>query len=127
MHKQRFQLAPIFSHISGITLLAVPADIYKFGAAYGLLVVSMIAIVLVTAYIFLPVFFDLQITSTYEYLELRFDSRVRSFASFLFAFSVFLFLPIVIYIPALACSAGQSLRKQAKRISNISCGLQRQD
>lgn len=69
----------------------------------------MIIVVLVTAYIYLPVFFSLQITSTYEYLELRFDNAVRTFASFLFGLSIFLFLPIVIYIPALACSAGKCM------------------
>lgn len=68
----------------------------------------MIVVVIVTAYIYLPVFFNLQITSTYEYLELRFDNSVRALASFLFGLSIFLFLPIVIYIPALACSAGNS-------------------
>lgn len=59
-----------------------------------------------TVYIYLPVYFNLQITSTYEYLEMRFDSRVRSLASFMFAVGMFLFLPIVIYIPALAVAAG---------------------
>lgn len=87
-------------------MLAVPADVYRYGALYWLIAFSMIIVVLVTAYIYLPVFFNLQITSTYEYLEMRFDNRVRTLASFLFALSIFLFLPIVIYVPALACSAG---------------------
>lgn len=101
--------------MSGITLLAVPADVYRYGALYWLIAYSMIAVVLVTAYIYLPVFFSLQITSTYEYLELRFDNAARTMASFLFALSIFLFLPIVIYIPALACSAGKHFTKNKAR------------
>lgn len=34
---------------------------------------------------FLPIFHRLQITSVYEYLELRFDKRTRCFAAILFA------------------------------------------
>lgn len=96
-----------FSHTSGTTLLAVPAEIYRFGASYWLIALTMIVIVLLTAHVYLPVFFTLQITSTYEYLEMRFDNKVRNFASFLFTMSRLLFLPIVIYIPALACSSGK--------------------
>lgn len=70
----------------------------------------MIIIIVLTAHIYLPVFYNLQITSTYEYLEMRFDNRVRNLASFLFTMSRLLFLPIVIYIPALACSSGKLIK-----------------
>ncbi|RZC35326.1 SSF domain containing protein, partial [Asbolus verrucosus] len=96
----------VASHISGITLLALPADVYRYGAAYWLGAFSMVLLCVITIYVYLPVFFNLQITSTYEYLERRFDNRTRLFASFLYALSVFLYLPIVVYIPALAFSAG---------------------
>lgn len=66
----------------------------------------MIVVAISMMYIYLPVFANLQITSTYEYLELRFDNKTRKFASLLFAISQIFFLPIVIYIPALAFSAG---------------------
>ena len=66
----------------------------------------MAILCVVTIYVYLPVFFNLQLISTYEYLERRFDNRTRLFASFLYAVSVFLYLPIVVYIPALAFSAG---------------------
>lgn len=94
------------SHISGITLLGVPADVFRYGAAYWLVVICMAILPFFTVYIYLPVYFNLQITSTYEYLEMRFDARARSLASFLFAFAMFLFLPIVIYIPSMAVAAG---------------------
>lgn len=96
-----------FSHTSGTTLLALPAEIYSFGATYWLLSLTMIPIILLTAHVYLPVFYNLQVTSTYEYLAMRFDNTVRNLASFLFTMSRLLFLPIVIYIPALACSSGE--------------------
>lgn len=95
----------VASHTSGITLMAVPADVYQYGAAYGLTVISMITTGFITVFVYLPVFYNLNITSTYEYLGLRFDERCRKCASGLFALSVFVFLPMVIYVPSLAFSA----------------------
>lgn len=54
--------------------------------------------------IYLPVFYKMQLTSVYEYLEARFDKKIRLVSSFLFLIQSFLYLPIVIYVPALAFS-----------------------
>ncbi|KAJ8866434.1 hypothetical protein PR048_032277, partial [Dryococelus australis] len=40
----------------------------------------------------------------FQYLELRFNQRVRAIASMVFTFSTVLHLPIVVYVPALAFS-----------------------
>ncbi|XP_044728265.1 sodium-coupled monocarboxylate transporter 1-like isoform X2 [Chrysoperla carnea] len=45
---------------------------------------------------------ELRLTSTYEYLERRFDKSLRRLGSILFIIGVFLWLPIVIYVPAMA-------------------------
>nr|CAI5820559.1 unnamed protein product [Callosobruchus analis] len=111
----------VASHSSGVTLLALPADIYAFGAAYWLGSFSFLVLSAVTVYVFLPVFHKLQLTSTYEYLGLRFDKRVRKCSSFLFAMTVFLHLPIVIYIPALAFSAASGINVHV--ITPIVCGV----
>lgn len=97
-----------FSHTSGITLLALPADVYVFGATYWLGAISMIILCIITIYVYLPVFYNLHLTSTYEYLGRRFDDKTRKCASFLFALALFVYLPVVIYIPALAFSAGEN-------------------
>lgn len=54
--------------------------------------------------IYLPVFYDLQVTSAFTYLELRFDKFVRSAASLVYALQCIIYIPIVIYVPALAFS-----------------------
>lgn len=69
--------------------------------------ISVLIVGMLTATAFIPVFHQLQLISTYEYLGLRFDKKTRNLSSFIFALSVFLFLPIVIYLPALALSAGE--------------------
>lgn len=40
---------------------------------------------IVMQYVYLPVFHDLKLTSTYHYLAIRFDHRIRMFGSILFA------------------------------------------
>lgn len=55
----------------------------------------------------MPVFHKLQVTSTYEYLEMRFNAQTRSMASLLFNIAMVLYLPIVIYGPALALAQGK--------------------
>uniref|UniRef100_A0ABD2X416 Sodium-coupled monocarboxylate transporter 1 n=1 Tax=Trichogramma kaykai TaxID=54128 RepID=A0ABD2X416_9HYME len=89
-------------HVSGITLLGVPTEVYQYGSAYFLIVISIATTCVVTTYVFLPVFYKLQLESTYEYLELRFSRRIRSLASFLYIISLVMYIPIVVYVPALA-------------------------
>ncbi|GAB0095301.1 sodium-coupled monocarboxylate transporter 1 [Sergentomyia squamirostris] len=92
----------IASHISGSTILGVPTQIYAYGTQYWMIVICAFLTLLSIIYIFLPVFHDLQLTSCFSYLEKRFDRKVRVVASFMFALNVMLFVPAVIYVPALA-------------------------
>lgn len=92
----------IASHISGSTILGVPTQIYAYGSQYSMFIVCAFVTQLSIIYIFLPVFHELQMTSCFSYLERRFDRKVRLVASFMFALNVMLFVPAVIYVPALA-------------------------
>ncbi|KAI4470149.1 sodium-coupled monocarboxylate transporter [Holotrichia oblita] len=95
-------LSMVASAISGFTLLSVPAEIYQFGATYWLSCIAALVVAIFTYNIYLPVFYKLQVTSTYEYLKMRFNGSVRYVSSFLFILNIFLYMPITIYIPALA-------------------------
>lgn len=92
----------VASHISGIALMGIPSEMYMFGTQYGLFFFCCIAVGLAMWFIYLPVFHELQMTSCFLYLEKRFDRRVRLTASFFYTISIILFVPIVIYMPALA-------------------------
>ncbi|XP_069699584.1 sodium-coupled monocarboxylate transporter 1-like [Periplaneta americana] len=94
----------VASHFSGITLMGVPSEVFYYGSLYWLVNVSSTIVTVIINYIYLPLFYRLQLTSTYEYLQLRFNRSVRVMASFLFTVSVLLYIPIVIYVPALAFS-----------------------
>lgn len=55
-----------FSYISGISLLGLPAEMYTYGTQLWTVVLSEWAVSLTIAIIYLPVFYNLEITSTYE-------------------------------------------------------------
>ncbi|XP_017772837.1 PREDICTED: sodium-coupled monocarboxylate transporter 2-like [Nicrophorus vespilloides] len=104
MHPIPIALSLISCNVSGITIMAVPSDVFRFGFQYWLSGLAMQLCILIAYYITLPVFFHLEISSTYEYLNMRFGNRMRNLASSLFALNMILYLPIVIYAPALALS-----------------------
>uniref|UniRef100_A0A665TLC4 Solute carrier family 5 member 8 n=1 Tax=Echeneis naucrates TaxID=173247 RepID=A0A665TLC4_ECHNA len=90
------------SFMSAITVLSNPAEVYRYGASIGFYGFSYIITILVTSEVFLPVFYRLAVTSTYEYLELRFNRATRLLGTVLFIVQTILYTGIVIYAPALA-------------------------
>ncbi|XP_037955495.1 sodium-coupled monocarboxylate transporter 1-like [Teleopsis dalmanni] len=95
-------LSLVASFVSGITLLGLPTEVYSYGIQYTYVALGVLAMGVVMGVFYLPVFHDLSITSTYEYLESRFDRRSRMFGSVMFTIMNIGYLPIVIYVPALA-------------------------
>lgn len=56
----------LISFISGITLLGLPTEVYSFGIQYLYVIGGVILMGFIMANVYLPVFHDLNITSTYE-------------------------------------------------------------
>ncbi|XP_043823642.1 sodium-coupled monocarboxylate transporter 1-like [Dromiciops gliroides] len=92
------------SFMSAITVLGTPAEVYRFGAIFLLFGITYVLVVVITSEIYMPVFYRLGLTSTYEYLELRFNKQVRLLGTVLFIVQTILYTGIVIYAPALALS-----------------------
>jgi sodium-coupled monocarboxylate transporter 8/12 len=99
-----------FSHISGISLLGLPADAYRYGGSFLLGGICILFVTVATIFIYLPVFFDVRATSMYAYLERRFDHKTRLLASFLYVLSSLLSNPVIVYVAALAFSTGKQCR-----------------
>ncbi|XP_017129024.1 sodium-coupled monocarboxylate transporter 1-like isoform X4 [Drosophila elegans] len=95
-------LSLVASFVSGISLLGTSTEIYVYGTQYAFILVTLVISGTISWYIFLPVFCNLQLTSTYEYFELRFNKSVRLLGSAFFTGANLIWLPIVIYVPALA-------------------------
>ncbi|XP_034172067.1 sodium-coupled monocarboxylate transporter 2 isoform X2 [Osmia lignaria lignaria] len=94
----------IASHVSAVSLLAVPVEVYQYGTQYAACIFTAVISCTLISLIYVPVFYQLQLTSTFEYLEMRFTRSVRTFASFLYTLSLIIYIPLIIYVPALAFS-----------------------
>ncbi|XP_034186765.2 sodium-coupled monocarboxylate transporter 2 [Osmia lignaria lignaria] len=92
----------IASYISGIAILGLPAEMYVYGTQLWCVVIGDCFVSLTMAYVYLPVFYGLGITSSYEYLKLRFNDAVRLMGCAIFLIKMMLYIPLVIYVPALA-------------------------
>ncbi|KAL0851362.1 hypothetical protein ABMA28_007178 [Loxostege sticticalis] len=92
----------VASYISGISLLGTPTELYVYGTSYLFFMIGAFLMAFTIANTFLPVLHELRLTSVYEYLELRYDKRLRVFGSVIFSVYLMAWLPIVVYVPALA-------------------------
>ncbi|NXP78951.1 SC5AC protein, partial [Ramphastos sulfuratus] len=90
------------SFMSAVTVLGTPSEVYRYGAAFVLFFLSYALVIIFTAELFLPVFYRSGITSTYEYLELRFNKIVRLAATLIYVLQTVLYTGIVVYAPSLA-------------------------
>ncbi|XP_045447121.1 putative sodium-dependent multivitamin transporter [Melitaea cinxia] len=89
------------SFMSAITLLGVSAENYYYGMQFAVINFSYGIATPIASNLYLPVFFGLQKTSTYEYLELRFGPRIRMLASLTYTLQMILYNGIVLYAPAI--------------------------
>ncbi|XP_058812501.1 sodium-coupled monocarboxylate transporter 1-like isoform X2 [Topomyia yanbarensis] len=86
-----------------ISVLGYPSEFFYRGSAMWETLYGMITAYPIVCLVFIPVYFDLGITSVYQYLELRFNSRlVRCLASGTYIIRSLLSLGITIYTPTVA-------------------------
>ncbi|WAR31350.1 SC5A6-like protein [Mya arenaria] len=66
----------LVSFFSAIVILGNPAEMYTTGTMMFMLTIGMLLSIFLAATIFVPLLYPLQLTSSFEYLELRFNSKV---------------------------------------------------
>ncbi|KAF1524099.1 Sodium/iodide cotransporter, partial [Eudyptes filholi] len=88
------------SFMSAIQVLGVPAEAYRYGAKFLWMCLGQLLNTLLTAQLFLPVFYRLGLTSTYEPSPAR-CPRCRWDGALTPFFPQMLYTGIVIYAPAL--------------------------
>ena len=57
--------------------LGSPAEYYTFGSGYAMVIVADIVACMTAAFVYLPIYYNLGVTSIYEYLEIRFGRTSR--------------------------------------------------
>ena len=65
-YRKRCSVPRPLSFMSAITLLGTPAEVYQYGTQYVVIGFSYLLVMPAAAYLYMPVFFDLQVISVYE-------------------------------------------------------------
>lgn len=93
------------TQLSAITFMAIPAIVYAtdWTLAIGSFMILLIMPLIIRYY--LPFFRRLNVTSAYQYLEERFNLKVRLLASVTFMLMQLARMGIVLYLPAIAISS----------------------
>jgi len=99
-------LAILSSFLSAILILGTPAEVYTRGAMYYLYVIGMMGAIAMATVLFVPLLYPLRLTSSYEYLELRFKSKLAKYTGTLILFTTqVLYMGIALYSPSTALEA----------------------
>lgn len=98
-------LGVMATQASAITFLSAPGLAYTDGMRFVQNYFGLPLAMVVICITFIPVFSKLNVYTAYEYLEQRFDRRVRVFTSFLFLLSRGLSTGISIYAPSIILSS----------------------
>jgi SSS family solute:Na+ symporter len=90
---------------SAITFLSGPGQAYADGMRFVQYYFGIPLAMVVISVTFVPIFNRLKVYTAYEFLEQRFDSKTRTFTSFLFLLQRGLSTGISIYAPSIILSA----------------------
>ncbi|XP_052069320.1 sodium-coupled monocarboxylate transporter 1-like [Mytilus californianus] len=93
------------SFISSVSMIGIPAEAYIFDSMVMWGAVAAPISIYLSAYIYIPIFYNLKLTNAYEYLELRFSKSVRILVTICFCVYMIMYMAIVLYAPALAFNA----------------------
>ncbi|XP_077488476.1 sodium-coupled monocarboxylate transporter 1-like [Amblyomma americanum] len=91
------------SFLSTNAVLGLPTEVFVRGSTLWSGVISTTVAILMAAFIFMPMYYKMDITSINEYLEKRFMSKaIRNLGSILFIAQTLFYLGVVLYGPSLA-------------------------
>ncbi len=91
--------------LSAITYMAIPSKAYATNWTYYPMLITILLVTYPVIKYYLPYFRRLNLTSAYEYLEVRFNAATRLLASGLFIVFMVARMALVLYLPSLALTA----------------------
>ncbi|XP_077488578.1 sodium-coupled monocarboxylate transporter 1-like [Amblyomma americanum] len=107
------------SYLSSIGILGLPSEVFVHGSTLWMSVISTTGSILVAAFVFLPMYYKMDITSINEYLEKRFMSTaIRNIVSAVFILQTLIYLGVVLYGPSLALGSVTGLPVWASILLN---------
>lgn len=97
-------LSVMATQASAITFLSTPGQAFEEGMGFVQFYFGLPLAMIVVSAVFIPIFYRLDVYTAYEYLEKRFDARMRFIGAALFLTSRGLAAGITIYAPSIILS-----------------------
>jgi SSS family transporter len=97
-------LSVMATQASAITFLSTPGQAYKDGMRFVQFYLGLPVAMVILSITAVPIYHRLKVFTAYEYLETRFDIRVRTLTAFLFLIQRGLGTAMTLYAPALIVS-----------------------
>ncbi len=113
-------LSIMATQASAITFLSTPGQGYEDGMRFVQFYFGLPLAMIVISAVFVPIYYRLKVYTAYEYLEHRFDARVRYLGAVLFLIQRGLATGITIYAPAIILSA---ILGWPLNLTNLAIGL----
>jgi len=113
-------LSIMATQASAITFLSTPGQAYEDGMRFVQFYFGLPLAMIVISAVFVPIYYRLRVYTAYEYLEHRFDVRVRCLGALLFLVQRGLAAGITIYAPAIILS---SILGWSLNATNLGIGL----
>ena len=113
-------LSIMATQASAITFLSTPGQAYEDGMRFVQFYFGLPLAMVVISAVFVPIYYRLKVYTAYEYLEHRFDARVRYLGAFLFLIQRGLSTGITIYAPAIILS---TILGWPLNLTNLAIGL----
>jgi SSS family solute:Na+ symporter len=98
-------LSVMATQASAITFLSIPGQAFASGMGFVQIYFGLPIAMVIICVFFIPRYYGLKVFTVYEYLEKRFDIRVRILTGFLFLVQRGLGAAITIYAPAIILSS----------------------
>ncbi|XP_055948511.1 putative sodium-dependent multivitamin transporter [Argiope bruennichi] len=95
--------------LSAIIIIGHTGETFRYGIQIIVVCFGFPIGTVLASYIFLPVYFNCKVSTTYEYLDHRFGKTTRVAISALFLLQMMLYMSVVLYAPVIALSAVTNL------------------
>ncbi|MCP1997240.1 sodium:solute symporter [Flavobacterium sp. HSC-61S13] len=98
-------LSVMATQASAITFLSIPGQAYHDGMSFIQFYFGLPLAMIVICIFFIPLYYKYNVFTAYEFLERRFDVRIRSLAAVLFLVQRGIVIGLTIYAPAIILSS----------------------
>ncbi|XP_078329162.1 sodium-coupled monocarboxylate transporter 1-like [Crassostrea virginica] len=111
MGGRSLQLVPVaisilVSFMSAILILGTPAEMYTQGTQYFMYMFGIVLAIILASQLFVPLLYPLQLTSSFEYLELRFKSKAAKLTgTIMMILQQVIYMGVASYAPSTALEA----------------------